>query len=180
MGRKHLEITKLKISKSHMGMRPSKETLEKLKASHKGHKHSEEQKSKMSESLKKSYKEGKRKSWNKGKQTSKETRDKISQGLKGMFVGEKGSNWQGGITPINELIRKSLEYRLWRKSVFERDNYTCIWCGIRGRELHADHIKPFALFPELRFAIDNGRTLCHDCHKTTDTWGGKTRRRNNK
>lgn len=68
-------------------------------------------------------------------------------------------------------IRKSKEYKLWRKAVFERDDYTCIWCGQRGGYLNADHIKPFALFPELRFAIDNGRTLCVDCHKKTGTWG---------
>ena len=80
-------------------------------------------------------------------------------------------NWRGGITPINEKIRKSIEYKLWRKSVFERDDYTCVWCGQKGGKLNADHIKPFAYFPELRFAIDNGRTLCIDCHKKTDTYG---------
>lgn len=91
--------------------------------------------------------------------------------MRGLHAGKKNGNWKGGITPINKLIRKSVEYKLWRKAVFERDNYTCIFCGERGGELHPDHIKPFALFPELRFAIDNGRTLCKSCHMKTDTWG---------
>jgi hypothetical protein len=89
--------------------------------------------------------------------------------------GKNGSNWKGGVAPLNKVMRRSLEYRIWRTAVFERDNYTCIWCGNRGGELHPDHIKPFSLYPELRFAIDNGRTLCLDCHKTTDTYGGKVR-----
>jgi hypothetical protein len=72
-----------------------------------------------------------------------------------------------GKTPI----KQSLEYRLWRTAVFERDNYTCTDCGIRGGSLQADHIKPQSIFPELRFALENGRTLCRDCHKRTPTWG---------
>lgn len=66
------------------------------------------------------------------------------------------------------------EYRDWRKTVFARDDYTCLWCGKRGVELNADHIKPFALYPELRLEISNGRTLCVPCHETTDTYKGRT------
>ena len=107
-----------------------------------------------------------------GIKRSEKTRKKISDWNKGRYIGEKHWNWQGGITPINQVIRNSFEYRLWRTAVFQRDGYTCIWGGKEhGKKLNADHIKPFALFPELRFAIDNGRTLCINCHKKTSTYG---------
>ena len=82
----------------------------------------------------------------------------------------------GGIISEYASIRNSIEYKLWRKAVFERDGYLCIWGGkAHGSKLEADHIKSFAHYPELRFAIDNGRTLCKDCHKTTDTYAGRGR-----
>ena len=109
---------------------------------------------------------------NLGKKHTFESRRKMSQSQK---RGKDHHNWKGGITKINHAIRTSLEYKLWRTAVFQRDNYTCIWCGDRNGNgktviLHADHIKPFAYFPELRVALDNGRTLCIECHKTTDSF----------
>jgi len=134
-------------------------------------------------------------SWNKGLQmwwTPARMTGKIpwNKGTKGEYgttkKGKKQPNvsqekhwaWKGGITPINRAIRNSLETKLWREAVFERDKYTCVWCGARNGNgtavtLHADHIKQFAYFPELRFAIDNGRTLCKPCHKKTDTFAKK-------
>lgn len=84
--------------------------------------------------------------------------------------GSNHHNWKGGATSERERLRKSIEYKLWRTSVFERDDYTCRFCSERGGRLEADHIKPWCDYPELRFAIDNGRTLCHDCHTKTDTY----------
>lgn len=79
--------------------------------------------------------------------------------------GEKSHFWKGGIYSENLKIRGRIEYRIWREGVFARDNWTCQKCNIRGKILRAHHIKNFAQFPELRFAIDNGITFCRQCHK---------------
>jgi len=90
--------------------------------------------------------------------------------------GPNHHNWGGGVTPENQRIRHSLEYGAWRKAVFERDDYTCVLCGKRGVRLHADHIKPFSEFHELRLELSNGRTLCVPCHEKTPTYGGVRRK----
>lgn len=74
---------------------------------------------------------------------------------------------------IDRSERYSVKAKHWRDEVFKRDNYTCIWCGIRSGKgvgevrLEADHIKPWAFFPDLRYEVSNGRTLCRKCHDTT-------------
>lgn len=85
--------------------------------------------------------------------------------------GDKCHFWKGGITPINKQIRMSLDIRIWREKVFERDGYTCQKCLKVGGHLQAHHIKSFANYPKLRFVVKNGITLCHNCHKLTDSYG---------
>ena len=97
----------------------------------------------------------------KGKHHSKEIREKLSESHK----SEKSYMWKGGITPENEKARHNVEFRLWREAVFARDNWICQKCGERGGKLHPHHIFNFATYLDLRFAIDNGITLCEKCHR---------------
>ena len=128
-----------------------------------------------------------------GKIVSAETRLKLSIGRRGrklnlsdeqiekkrvVNTGARNPNWRGGTTPEEKRARRTVEYVVWRKAVFERDNYTCVLCRVRGEKglgkrvvLNADHIKPFSVFIELRLEVSNGRTLCVECHRKTDTYG---------
>ena len=104
--------------------------------------------------------------------------------------GENNHFWKGGKTKISQQIKNLVEYKMWRSKVFERDKYTCVECGRNRKKcdrviIQADHIYPFskilddfnitsieeAISCEKLWDINNGRTLCVDCHKKTDTWG---------
>lgn len=142
---------------------------------------------KISQIQKKQFRSGKRVIWSKGKtietderikklrfwlgkknlEHSKRMKGKVpwNKGLKGYQSGEKHYNWKGGKGMENNKIHGSAEWKNWRKSVFQRDNYTCKVCLQRGVYLEAHHKKSFIKFPNLRFVVSNGVTLCRECHK---------------
>lgn len=80
---------------------------------------------------------------------------------------ENAKNWDINRTDADRIRdRRYPEYYEWRRQVFERDNYTCQVCGLRGATLNAHHIQGFAEHESLRTDVNNGVTLCVDCHKT--------------
>ena len=92
---------------------------------------------------------------------------------RGKFLrGNKHHNWKGGIS-VNVHSPREPRYKEWRNSVFTRDNYTCQECNQKGGYLEAHHIKSWAKYPELRYEIKNGLTLCKPCHKLTPNYRGK-------
>lgn len=158
LGKKHKDESKLKISLAKKGKKRPQAVVQKMMKTRSerypdikpmlGKHHNNETKAKIR--LKRL-----------GSTLSVEHRKKIGSSVPN---GDKHWNWKGGINTLNDSLRKSLEYKLWREAVFERDNFTCVWCGQEGGSLEADHIQRWSDTPDLRFAIDNGRTLCQICH----------------
>jgi hypothetical protein len=77
------------------------------------------------------------------------------------MVGDNNPAWKG----LEKTSRDTAEYREWRLSVYERDQFTCQVCEVSGVPLNAHHIKAYSRFPELRTEVNNGVTLCESCHK---------------
>lgn len=76
--------------------------------------------------------------------------------------GEQHPNRKGGISKINDR-HDSSEYKEWRKAVYARDNYRCVKCGSKVK-INAHHIKSWKYYPDLRYNLSNGITLCEACH----------------
>ena len=80
--------------------------------------------------------------------------------------GVNSPHWNPNLTDEErENKRNSVERTKWLKAVYERDDHTCQKCLVRSGELVGHHIMPYALFPKLRWDVDNGVTLCKGCHK---------------
>lgn len=202
--KKQIFCTRKCTDTSRIGIKQSKETCIKKSISHTGKKREPFTKEHI-ENLKKSLTGLKRPPFtqehkdkigakNKGKVRSEDTKDILSEYFTGRpnynNRGEKSGQWKGGITPVHLSIRSSLEYKLWRKEIFERDNYTCQECNIRGGTLNVDHypvtfsailnkliveqglenLLEKAKKYEMFWMTENGRTLCEGCHRKTPTF----------
>lgn len=111
----------------------------------------EEERRKQSEAIKKFHKE----------------HPEMAERHRIIMQGSKSYLYKNGSSDEESLLRARCESQHWIKSVKERDNYTCQICkkdGLRGGDCNAHHIKPWKLFPELRYELRNGITLCTACH----------------
>lgn len=124
---------------------------------------------------------------------TKEVQTRIKQNVK---RGKDHPSWKGGITSINNRIRKSIKYKNFVRDIKIRDNYTCQLCGARSVKgypvvLHTDHSpKAFSTIIDtliLRYGVsnlydealsfaplwdtNNARTLCLKCHRATENYG---------
>ena len=66
---------------------------------------------------------------------------------------------------IFDMTCHNMRYALmsWSKTVRNRDNNKCTWCN-STKTLVSHHIWHKAFCPESALDVDNGITLCHDCH----------------
>lgn len=113
-----------------------------------------------------------------GEPLSEEHKRKIGIANKGKRSGSKCNFWNGGVSLINDK-HDSRECFLWVKNVYKKDLYTCRRCGYKGKNLNAHHVKNFTQEKNLRYVLENGITLCKNCHvlfhktygkKNNDIW----------
>ena len=91
--------------------------------------------------------------WNKGKKMP-------------MISGENSHHWIPDRTKLaKRQERNDMAYKDWRRQVWLRDNFKCKIANpdCLGR-IESHHILGWTAYPELRYEVNNGITLCHAHH----------------
>ena len=93
-----------------------------------------------------------------------------------LYFGENHPSYNPNLSMEERIIkRKYPEYREWRNKVYERDNYKCCKCGDNnGGNLVAHHIENYSEHKNKRTDVNNGITLCKECHVTFHNHYGYT------
>lgn len=79
--------------------------------------------------------------------------------------GENSPRWNPLLSDEERKERRnSFEYKRFLNSVFVRDKYTCQCCGKKNIELDVHHLDGYNWFIEGRTDVNNGITLCRNCH----------------
>ena len=102
--------------------------------------------------------------YKKGTKVSAEIRKKQSKAKKGKLLGKDNPNWKGGLISDEVRDRRSYQAKRWREECRERDENKCTLCGSIER-LHVHHILPYKDYPDRRWDINNGQTVCALCHE---------------
>jgi len=95
--------------------------------------------------------------------------------FKSAFIGAI----RGETTPFSRFIRPdsgrvfAAEWIEIRARIFQRDDYTCQYCGIRGGRLECDHVVPVSRGGQT--VEENLKTACFSCNrskrnKTLEEW----------
>ena len=85
--------------------------------------------------------------------------------------GELNPNWNPDKSEKSRLRRNyDSNHHYWQKAIKERDG-RCINCGATEK-LVAHHLNGYKWFKEQRYNLDNGVTLCSECHNKYHSWNG--------
>jgi hypothetical protein len=100
----------------------------------------------------------------------------IKEMLEAKVIERSPDGRLANIARPNEAARvNALEWMKIRAEVFERDDYTCTYCGVRGGKLECDHILPHSRGGPS--TLENLTTACFSCNrskldKTLEEWRG--------
>lgn len=84
--------------------------------------------------------------------------------MKYFFSGENSPFYNHNLTTEVRINRRLIyENKIFTQSVLKRDNYKCFICKTH-RNLEVHHLESYKLCKEKRTDVENGITLCHDCH----------------
>ncbi len=92
-------------------------------------------------------------------------------------TGSRHGMWKGGVSSERERMMSRKVYKDWRTAVYERDNYICQKCKAHSRKLNAHHIESYKQNEKNRTCLDNGITLCYECHMVFHNKYGKDNNR---